>query len=160
MYIFLKKTLKKRNKKKYRRYELIKDLLNYIGKISPPLEKDLFLKILLSYLGKESINNKNNDYNLYSTFEKIIDLYDENNFSRYKYLVEESSLEPYLKKFLLEEKNNINEIIEFHLGKSFKEKINTLFDNEYFKILQVYDNKTRGGGGVIATLSQIILLYD
>lgn len=149
MSIFLEKALARKSEEQYLRYQLVKKLLiftdeeNKIG-----IDEKYYSKILLSYLDENTVIDEDGSlvWCLYNFFEKVIDSYILKRSSKYNFLIDESNMKPFLKKWLKERKEDIKKFISFYLGNSFIGIITPLFKNEYFEIFQIKGQKIMGGG--------------
>lgn len=140
MSIFLEKALAKKESVQYRRYKVIRKLMifcdeeNGIG-----IDDRYYTQILMSYLDENTkiLNEESLVYSIYEFFEKAVDLYLLNKTAKYNFLVDESDLKPFLKKWLKDRKEDIKKFMDFYLGNSFVGFVNSLFKNKYFEIFQI-----------------------
>lgn len=125
----------------YNRFRLIKKLLYYTAEQHQiTISKEYLLKIITGYFSKnfEQLHKEEFLDEAYNFFEQMVELYENNNFSKYNFILEESSMNPLLKSWLKNEKENILNFFDFYLKNDsasfFK---NIIIKNNYFEVLRI-----------------------
>lgn len=136
----LENVLEKNNPELYMKYKTIKNLLRFIADRNNFTVGDQYLmSILSSFLkdGKLNLNNNNVIDEITHFFDKIIDLYNEGEYRRYKLLLDKEVVQSDLKEWLKLEKYSVIEIIDYYYNTAKSEMREEIYKNEYFLIERV-----------------------
>ena len=136
----LENILEKNNSELYMKYKTIKNLLRFIADRNNFTVGDQYLmSILSSFLkdGKLNLNNNNVIDEIIHFFDKIIDLYNEGEYRRYKLLLDKEVVQSDLKEWLKLEKYSVIEIIDYYYNTAKSEMREEIYKNEYFLIERV-----------------------
>lgn len=136
----LENVLEKNNPELYTKYKTIKNLLRFIADRNNFTVGDQYLmSILSSFLkdGKLNLNNNNVIDEITHFFDKIIDLYNEGEYRRYKLLLDKEVVQSDLKEWLKLEKYSVIEIIDYYYNTAKSEMREEIYKNEYFLIERV-----------------------
>lgn len=136
----LENILEKNNSELYMKYKTIKNLLRFIADRNNFTVGDQYLmSILSSFLkdGKLNLNNNNVIDEITHFFDKIIDLYNEGEYRRYKLLLDKEVVQSDLKEWLKLEKYSVIEIIDYYYNTAKSEMREEIYKNEYFLIERV-----------------------
>lgn len=136
----LENILEKNNSELYMKYKTIKNLLRFIADRNNFTVGDQYLmSILSSFLkdGKLNLNNNNVIDEITHFFDKIIDLYNEVEYRRYKLLLDKEVVQSDLKEWLKLEKYSVIEIIDYYYNTAKSEMREEIYKNEYFLIERV-----------------------
>lgn len=136
----LENILEKKDKELYIRYKVIKKLLIFIGgKNNFNIDEEYMIVLLTSFLkNKKLVLDKNSFVDeLACFFNKIIDLYNENEFTKYRMTLDKEVLQSESKEWLKENKYPILRIIDYYYNTVKTERREIVYKNEYFKIESV-----------------------
>lgn len=136
----LENILEKNNSELYMKYKTIKNFLRFIADRNNFTVGDQYLmSILSSFLkdGKLNLNNNNVIDEITHFFDKIIDLYNEGEYRRYKLLLDKEVVQSDLKEWLKLEKYSVIEIIDYYYNTAKSEMREEIYKNEYFLIERV-----------------------
>ena len=136
----LENILEKKDKELYIRYKVIKKLLIFIGgKNNFNIDEEYMIVLLTSFLkNKKLVLDKNSFVDeLACFFNKIIDLYNEDELIKYRMILDKEVLQSESKEWLKENKYSILRIIDYYYNTVKTEKREIVYKNEYFKIESV-----------------------
>ncbi|MGL5122593.1 MAG: hypothetical protein ACRC6K_00285, partial [Fusobacteriaceae bacterium] len=135
-------SLMKKDKNLLVRFELIQQLITFISLHNGLyISNTYLLKIIECYLNNKNYSpfTLNKVDSIYLFCEKIIDIYEINQFSKFNFILKEFNIEIEIQNWILASKENIFHLCNYHL-KNNKNYHKTIFSNQFFKVIYITQN--------------------
>lgn len=135
-----KYTLMKKDKNLLNRFELLEQLIIYISIHNGfDISNTYLVKIIECYLNEKTyspfIHNKIDS--IYSFCEKIIDIYKDNQFSKFNFILKEFKIDNEIQNWILTSKENIFYLCNYHLQNNQNHHKKIIFFNHFFRVIHI-----------------------
>lgn len=138
-----KYTLMKKDKILLNRFELLEQLIIYISIHNGfDISKTYLIKIIECYLNDRIYSPfvYNKIDSIYSFCEKIIDIYKENQFSKFNFILKELKIDNEIQNWILTSKENIFYLCNYYLQNNQNNHQKIIFFNHFFRVTHIVKN--------------------